>query len=1010
MADWRARQYAVPVRFLALISLTIVVAACDDPPPERMEPQPVCGDGVINTNDEQCDDGNLAQGDGCGPTCAVEHCGDGVVNRDGEACDDGAANGFEPDACRPDCTNPRCGDGVQDEGEECDDGNAAARDGCDAVCVLEFCGDGSVNNRGAEECDDGNETLGDGCTPLCRAEYCGDGTVQEALGEVCDTGDLNSAVRPDACRLDCTPARCGDGVIDAAEFCDDGGTEPGDGCSASCVVEFCGDGVVNVEGEECDDGGGRDGDGCTRDCVVEFCGDGILQPSLGEICDQGVENSDETSDACRTDCVPASCGDGAVDSEESCDDGNHVPGDGCAPWCAIERCGDGERTGDEECDDGNLLAGDGCSDACRDECGDGLPGLGAGGVQSVTFRWLGRSCRDPDPGPVGTVAFEIGSATPGGARPVRIAEGAVPGSCECAPGIQELQITDPGTLNWFRSGGIDLRVVGDGSELAWVDVEIDGAAFVLYDALDGGDGVARVADLCAAGSGVWIAEGATIHLEACDDGGREDADGCSATCELERCGNGLLDPGEECDDGGVDAGDGCSDLCRLESCGDGSLDAGEACDDGAAEAGDGCDPMCRREECGNGRRDAGEACDDGNLIRGDGCDDRCAQERCGDGTRSIGEACDDGNTDDGDGCSADCRTEGCDPEMDSDDDGLNDCIESGTGRFVDASDTGTAPDVFDTDNDGISDGDEVLGTAAGLNLPALGAQPLRRDVFIEVDWFEDSAVCGRTHSHKLGDDAVRLARETFAAAPVRNPDGSRGISLHVEHGQARPLQQGNLIVDEDAEITGRVDGEFLELKAQHFAPERHGYFHYVIAAHSYDGTSSSGWAEINGDDFLVATHCWYDNDVWVAGTLVHELGHNLGLNHGGNNGCNHKPNYPSVMNYRYQFFGADVDCDGVGDRIVDYSRGQRGPLDETALDERVGLCGPPIDWDGSESIEPSVSVNINASERNQNACGGVLSVLSDSDDWGRLRLGGISDGDGASPVDVAYCAGPGGAP
>ena len=57
--------------------------------------------------------------------------------------------------------------------EACDDGNTAPGDGCDAVCVVEFCGDGIVNN-GTEVCDDGinDGTLGQlragllGCHPL----------------------------------------------------------------------------------------------------------------------------------------------------------------------------------------------------------------------------------------------------------------------------------------------------------------------------------------------------------------------------------------------------------------------------------------------------------------------------------------------------------------------------------------------------------------------------------------------------------------------------------------------------------------------------------------------------------------------------------------------------------------------------------------------------------------------------------------------------------------------------
>ena len=45
---------------------------------------------------------------------------------------------------------------------------------------------------------------------------------------------------------------------------------------------------------------------------------------------------------------------------------------------------------------------------------------------------------------------------------------------------------------------------------------------------------------------------------------------------------------------------------------------------------------------------------------------------------------------------------------DNDNDGLDDLVETGTGFFVGPGDTGTSPNVFDTDGDGVGDGQEVL--------------------------------------------------------------------------------------------------------------------------------------------------------------------------------------------------------------------------------------------------------------------------------------------------------------
>jgi len=50
-----------------------------------------------------------AGSDGCGADCGVPRCGDGIVQSPGEQCDDGAANSAtRPDACRLTCVRARC--------------------------------------------------------------------------------------------------------------------------------------------------------------------------------------------------------------------------------------------------------------------------------------------------------------------------------------------------------------------------------------------------------------------------------------------------------------------------------------------------------------------------------------------------------------------------------------------------------------------------------------------------------------------------------------------------------------------------------------------------------------------------------------------------------------------------------------------------------------------------------------------------------------------------------------
>lgn len=164
-----------------------------------------CGDGTL-TDDEACDDGNRASGDGCAANCLVAEPGFSCV-APGQPC--------QPIA--------RCGDGLVAPSEQCDDGNRAASDGCSERCRIEIgskcegqpsvcspatCGDGV--REGAEGCDDGNTEPFDGCSSICLPE-------------------------PNCQGLSCT-SECGDGLV-IGEECDDGNLIDGDGCSASCTVE-----------------------------------------------------------------------------------------------------------------------------------------------------------------------------------------------------------------------------------------------------------------------------------------------------------------------------------------------------------------------------------------------------------------------------------------------------------------------------------------------------------------------------------------------------------------------------------------------------------------------------------------------------------------------------------------------------------------------------------------------------------------------------------------------------
>jgi cysteine-rich repeat protein len=125
---------------------------------------------------------------------------------------------------------------------------------------------------------------------------------------------------------------------------------------------------------------------------------------------------------------------------------------------------------------------------------------------------------------------------------------------------------------------------------------------------------AAIVSLCTPGIAVCGDGTSQPQCEQCDDGAANSdttPDACRADCTLPRCGDRVVDGGEECDDGNTTSCDGCSVHCASElglTCGDGIINAacGQHCDDANSIAGDGCDADCGLERIpggGGGSRD-----------------------------------------------------------------------------------------------------------------------------------------------------------------------------------------------------------------------------------------------------------------------------------------------------------------------------------------------------------------------------------------------------------------------
>jgi hypothetical protein len=254
----------------------------------------------------------------------------------------------------------------------------------------------------------------------------------------------------------------------------------------------------------------------------------------------------------------------------------------------------------------------------------------------------------------------------------------------------------------------------------------------------------------------------------------------------------------------------------------------------------------------------------------------------------------------------------------------------------------------DGDDDGLPDNWETSGVwVAGtkVDLPALGANPRRKDAFVYAD-----RVTGERWNEAIKD----RVRSAFRAAPL-------GIEMHfIDSARVLARFEVPAVVDES-------DGFFAEITKRQFAATGLGgepgsvpaLAKYVCVCPDYhNSTSVLGWANgIKADHMILTVYeqkifealrakTGFDlgagtlaSDIINAVTLMHELGHLYGLRHHGDAHVpNPDPAYKSIMSYAYSIFGIPEE-------------------DPAAAAIRTGTILPRTDYSRTASVAPPLNLD-----------------------------------------------------
>lgn len=167
----------------------------------------------------------------------------------------------------------------------------------------------------------------------------------------------------------------------------------------------------------------------------------------------------------------------------------------------------------------------------------------------------------------------------------------------------------------------------------------------------------------------------------------------------------------------------------------------------------------------------------------------------------------------------------------------------------------------DSDGDGLPDRWEVAGeTPAGAALP--GADPQRKDLYVQANYGADIEPLSKTERDQL--------RAVWGQMPVENPDGSTGITIHVDDSSERAGGLGERAVFESSDSYDRYYTD------SRLGP-RHCVYHQVVYGQLQLG-NTVGYGSVPGYVSIVEGRQAEEYETTYTprvGVTTHELLHNV---------------------------------------------------------------------------------------------------------------------------------------